>query len=230
MDNIVNLCCFPYAGGNISVFDDLAKSIPENIRLIGVEYPGHGKRFREKVSSSWDELLMDMAKELEKVSAKERTIFCGYSMGSLVIYELLQRNLIKLKPERVYILSHNPPLARYIDAGWDCTDDWLIVSKMKELGGFQNVNEKILSSKYYQKMCMQPLRADLNLLHTYRRKDLEKIDINATVIFSSQDPSIKNIKEWDLCFRNVDYHTMGDDHFVLKDHSIEIADIINKRL
>ncbi len=230
MDNKINLCYFPYAGGNISTFDDFGKNISEDVRLIGVEYPGHGKRFREELCCTWDELLMDMAKELESILTKGKFIFLGYSMGSLVVYELLQRKLLRKKPEWIYILSHNPPLKRYIDAGWDCTDDELIVSKMRELGGFQNVNDKILTSRYYQKMCVQPLRADLNLLHTYERKYLEKIDINATVIYSPKDPSIKNIKEWDLCFQNVDYHTMGDNHFVLKDHSVEIADMINKRI
>lgn len=230
MDQKIYLCCFPYAGGNSSVFDNLEKDLSEYIKAVKVEYPGHGTRFREKSCGSWEELLADTAKKLNEVIEGNKVVLLGYSMGSLVLYELIQRNLLKVTPKYAFILSHNPPLSKYIDAGWDCGNDDLVVDRMRRLGGFLNVDQRILESRYFQKMCMLPLKSDLSLLQAYERNLLKKSDVNATVIYSSKDPSIQNIWEWDLCFHQPDYHILGDDHFVLRDHSAEIADMINRRL
>ena len=224
------LYCFPYAGGNISVFENLKKVLEPDIQMIGIEYPGHGKRFKEKLAETWDELMADVAMQLEALPDEGNIALLGYSMGSLVASEVVQRNLLSKRPVHVFAMSHNAPHLTDVEGVWTDGSDYEIISRMKCLGGFERVDEKIIASRYFQTMFMNPLKADYHLLQIFEREEIMQSKSEATVIYSPKDASVNHIQEWEQYFKNVDFAQIGENHFILKEHIGEIAEIVKEKL
>ena len=223
------LDCFPYAGGNVSVFDQLKKQLEPEIQVIGIEYPGHGKRFKENAAQSWDELMEDIAIQLRQLPDAENVALMGYSMGSIVAAEVVQRKLLSRGASHVFAMSHNAPHLTDVEDIWIEGTDYEIISRMKSLGGFERVDEKIIASRYFQTMFMNPLKADYHLLQIYRREAIVQNDMEATVLYSPKDASVNHIKEWEQYFINVNFKQIGENHFILKEHASDVADIVRMK-
>jgi len=137
--------------------------------------------------------------------------------------------LIQKKIEHVFAISHNAPHMTNVEGVWSNGSDLEIVERMKCLGGFERVDEKILASKYFQTMHMNPLKADYKLLQMYTREGVLQKEMNATVIYSPLDNSVDHVSEWQEYFSKVDFYQMGGSHFILKDYFKEIAAIIKEK-
>lgn len=224
------LICFPYAGGDSTAFEKLKEALAPDIQVIGMEYPGHGTRFREKLPETWDELLTDMSARLRGLEVEGHVSLLGYSMGSLVSYELIRRGVLPWKVENVFLLSHSAPHMTLVDPIWTTGDDFEIVTRMQSLGGFQRINKEIVNSKYFQLKYMKPLKADYFLLQNYQAGEHGQENIPANVYYSELDHSVCNVEAWREYFSEVTFQKKGTDHFILKDHYEDIARMIKAQM
>ncbi len=85
----VKVFAFPYAIGNANAFNDYKEFVRNDFEVIAHEYPGHGSRFLEPCLKTIEDMAMD-AYENIKDKIDGAYIILGYSMGSLVCYELLR--------------------------------------------------------------------------------------------------------------------------------------------
>ena len=103
MNSKIKMFCFTYAGGAASFYNEIEQSLKDNIELVKLDYAGHGKRYREDLYSDFKELAEDMYNQV-KMQCDENTpyVFMGYSMGSIVVFELLR--MIACRKEIEFLL------------------------------------------------------------------------------------------------------------------------------
>jgi len=71
--NKINLFCFPYAGGSVSVFNRWRLYLPPSIELKPVELAGRGRRMREPLLKN-DFQLVDAEMRASGISPLDGTI------------------------------------------------------------------------------------------------------------------------------------------------------------
>lgn len=223
------LFCFPYAGGTSAYFDKLKEVLGQEYKLIAIEYAGHGNRFRESFCDNWDEFINDVYEQMKiHLLSEEKYAFLGYSMGSLVAYELVKRGLVD-QPIHFFFFAHNAPHETCVSEIWKEGSDWEIVERMKTLGGFERVNEKVVASNYFKTMCLNPLKADYHLLQCYETEIRQRQEISATGFYSPLDQTTDKVTAWNQYFSDVQLYEMGSNHFFMNDNLEKIREIINDR-
>ena len=84
----MRLICVPFAGALKRNFDDFASFFGEGWEVTVLEYPGHGTRRKEDYAEDFDKLTFDMAEQVRSVACENDYVLMGYSMGSIVAYEM----------------------------------------------------------------------------------------------------------------------------------------------
>ena len=100
--------CFPYAGGNSSVFSDWLAALPPAIELWAATYPGRIPRFNEASIASMPLLIEAL---LHALPLDKPFVLFGHSLGGTVAFELLralQRSGLPL-PQGLFVSATRPP-------------------------------------------------------------------------------------------------------------------------
>ena len=84
----MRLFCFPYAGGNSSIYESWVRSLPSHIELIIIQPPGRATRIFETPHTEMTTLVSELHSVMKGMLDKPY-IFFGHSLGSKVAYELL---------------------------------------------------------------------------------------------------------------------------------------------
>ena len=89
MRNKKILFCLTFAGGTATFYERLIQRIQPDVEVICFDYSGHGKRYKEKLPSDFEEVANDFYLEIytkyREIIEEENTIYAlmGYSMGSI---------------------------------------------------------------------------------------------------------------------------------------------------
>ena len=68
---MLQLICFPYAGGSAAFFHGLKEELQDQIEVTAAEYAGHGTRRKESYYHTFDELVQDMTDMVREVRNPE---------------------------------------------------------------------------------------------------------------------------------------------------------------
>ena len=229
MNERTKLFCFTYAGGTASFFDTLEDNL-ENVDVIKLEYAGHGSRRKESFYADFNELAKDMFKKIREQISGEYALL-GYSMGSISLVEVLQQ-LIRageLPPCHVFLAAHEP-LAKSAFNGW--TEDELDNMVKQRTIAFGDIPEKLVENEAFWRMYLPLYRADYSIISKY---DFERLDLRtsipATIFFSESDTPLSDMKLWRNYFvGNVDFHCYEGNHFFIREHYREMAEVIKEKL
>ena len=208
--------CYTHAGGKAAAFSKLKALLPENVEMTAIEYPGHGIRSKEPLIDNWELLIADATRQI-KVKRMTGTvpIFLGYSMGSIVAYELMIRGGLSFSPVYFIGLSHGAP-----DLEWDSKefyklDEAAFISKMTEFGG---IDEKLIQNPRFLKLFLSPLKNDYHLIGTYPSRYDEKLDCPICFFYSPKDTSKKAVESWaKFTTKGFECHAVGSNHFLLNE-------------
>ncbi len=77
---MVKLFCMPWAGGASYCYNFWNST--DEIEVIPIEYSGHGKRFGEKLSYEFTDLIHDCLRQIVSGEEDDVCLF-GHSMGAL---------------------------------------------------------------------------------------------------------------------------------------------------
>src|SRR2546430_10624517 len=83
----VRLFCFPYAGGNASIYTSWSRDLSANVELVAVQPPGRANRISEPPHSRMQDLIADLCPAIRALLGKPY-ILLGHSLGSHVAFEL----------------------------------------------------------------------------------------------------------------------------------------------
>ena len=228
----IQLFCIPYAGGKADMFSDLAGCLDSRIEVIAVEYAGHGGRSKEAFFTSFKEMTDDTARQInERLDPEKETVLFGYSMGSVVSFELIQKNMLKKKPYYLFIASHEAPGEHWDSMEYCKLDDRQFADMLITFGGFEQIDDKMLTNRFFRRMIFDPIRADYNLIGSYELTDTALVDIPVTMFYSDKDVPTPAAKKWQNRFSGeMEFIMMGDNHFFIRELYSQVADIINRKL
>lgn len=224
------LFCFTYAGGTANFFDIIEKELPD-IKLIKLEYAGHGERHKEGFYQNFDELTNDMFREIrDRLIGRDYGLF-GYSMGSISTVEILKMILDQGHPipKHVFLAAHEPhtkpELSGYTDGE---LDEWVRARTIQ----FGDVPEKLINNKVFWRTYLPIYRADYSIIGKYEFEKLGlETSVSATVFYSENDTPLADMKLWKKYFiGDCEFHSYTGTHFFIREHYKDMAGIINAKM
>jgi medium-chain acyl-[acyl-carrier-protein] hydrolase len=160
----LRLFCFPYAGGNASVFRAWPAALPE-IEVWTVELPGRGDRFNEPAFSQLSPLLQSLRAALRLYLDLPFALF-GHSMGALLSYELARhlRQAGEALPWHLFVSGwrapqlpdRTPPIHQLPEAAFAAA-----------LRDYNGTPEAVLQNTELRELLFPTLRADFAIAETY---------------------------------------------------------------
>ena len=227
----LQLFILPYAGGSIAAFKRLTDLIDERIEVITVEYAGRGTRAKEPLAESVQSLLDDaIAYCQERRKQGLPYAVMGYSMGSVLAYEMIARQEIFGQLRHFFISAEVSPKDRWLELRKveDPTEE-RILERARRLGGLE---ERMLKNKRFFDIYIKPMLSDYRLFFDYQFSDpYEKLHVNTTFFYCQQDTALEDVKKWDeLIDGEFAFYEMGKDHFFINQRDEEMAGIINRTL
>ena len=229
----MKLFCCTFAGGNGSFFDGLEAYICPEIELVKLEYAGHTKRHHEAFYGDFEELALDMYRQIKsQITLNESYALFGYSMGAIAVAEvtklILSMGELQL-PVHMFLASHAPCA---VWGGYNTDDadsDEVIQQWTIRFGGLP---DKLINSRTFWRIYLPIYRADFKLIMFYDYSRLDYVtDIPATVLFSPEDIARSDMEKWHGIFNgefNLEEYDGG--HFFLRQHECEVAGVIMRRM
>ncbi len=229
----MRLFCFTYAGGRASFFDRIDRQINASIEIVKMEYAGHGSRHRESFYRNFSELAEDMYTLIRSMChPDDRYALMGYSMGSIVVVEVLKR-ILRLKeisePAHVFLGAHEPYTRReLLDFDPSARDQW-IRERTIQFGG---IPKSLVNNNSFWRVYLPVYRTDYMMIADYDFEHLDlKTDVPVTVFYSETDTPLEKMKIWRRFFiGECAFFGYEGNHFFMMDHSQEMADVISGRL
>lgn len=216
----MKLILLPYAGAHVNVFAELQKQLhagcPE-LDVLSLEYPGHGRRFSEKPSGSIRDITADLFSLLKKsLDPQEELILLGYSMGSLIAYELAHALIESGYPVIKLLFMAATPPHRIEAVDEEEPDDDTLLERCRIYG---LIKEGQFASQQMRQLFLPALRSDItavnryNLDNQYRCRRFDQA-VQIAVFQGLEDHSVTAMQDWsDLSEREIPYHTYPGGHF-----------------
>ena len=229
----MKIICIPYAGGTAEIFDDLQKYLADGYQICSIEYAGHGSRKQEPYYESFDEMVFDAACQinelLKKEDPKEAYILFGYSMGTIVEYELYAKNLLIKKPSGIVLGCHEPPDVKWAAAGYYMLSDEAFLDHMRKLGGLPGCEEEMLANRFFRKLVFEPIRKDYELLADYTFGIYTVLEAPVKIIFSPNDIDPEKMTGWGKFLRDdAELIPMGSSHFLIREVPEQVAAVLSE--
>lgn len=230
-NKIMQLFILPYAGGSIAAFKKLTELIDPQIDVVTVEYPGRGTRAKEELSASIWSLFEDAAKYI--AGRREPDVpYClmGYSMGSVLAYEMLAQNRISGDLKHLFISAEVSPKDRSLELRKvENPTEERILERARSLGG---LDERMLQNKRFREIYIAPMLSDYRLFFEYEFKhESESIKTDTTFFYCEKDTHLLDVKKWnELIEGEMDFYEFGENHFFINQCYREMADVINSHM
>lgn len=224
-ERIKKLLCLPYAGGSSAMYNSLKKELSDRYEVIAFDYPGHGNRSRENLLDNLMDTVDDVYDTICAIIADDfEYAILGYSMGSIVAYEVTKRLVLKGGPipEKVfYVACNSPDTCLEDDVPYD-KEDAEFIKYLSEMGG---INEVDFMDSDVSAYFLPILRSDFKQLYEYDWKQKICALPIPQVIITSQ--SENNYHGWSKASSlESTYFTISRGHFFIRDYYKELSDII----
>ncbi|MBC5689815.1 thioesterase [Mediterraneibacter sp. NSJ-55] len=229
----MKLFCFTYAGGTAAFYDELKELLfPSGIEIRAIDYAGHGSRRSEELYKNFDDLACDLYKTvINEIYDQEEYALMGYSMGTIAVAEVMKlicKEKVK-QPVHIFLAAHEPATKKEVLNPDSKEADVYIKNLVMRFGG---VPEKLLKNEVFWRTYLPLYKGDFQLIWKYDFSKLElKTDVPAAIFYTEEDTPRDKLCGWNEYFvsRN-EYYQFEGNHFFIKKHCKEIAEIIVKNL
>lgn len=212
----LRLFCFPYAGGSSLIFRTWADSLPKNIEVCPIEYPGRGTQIRSVPFTRLEPLVSEIASFLLPYLNKPFAFF-GHSMGGLICFEvarLLRRNYGK-NPVHLFISGRSAPQITHCDPPIHALSE---PEFLEELRLFNGTPEAVLQNIELMQLLLPILRADFAVLETYTYTNELPLESPITTFGGLQDKevSVEYLVAWgEQTTSSFELEMFPGDHFFI---------------
>lgn len=210
------LICLPFAGGSAyELTNQLRTLYNSNIKCIGIDYPGHGKKITQPLLTNPEKLIEDLGIEIHNYISNYFPVYLlGYSMGSSLIPGILRflKNNYQQQPEGIILCSVSSPKLKNKNKFF--TSKTKIIKLMHDNGA---TPQAVLENKELMSIFIPIMQADLNLLSNL--KEEPRITVPAEIIFGKNDlDAINSINYWQKKINKLTVCALNGNHFFLYKH------------
>lgn len=181
----LRLFCFPYAGGAASIFQTWPQRLPPTVEVCPVQLPGRGARLAEPAFTAVEPLVEAAARELAAYFDKPFAFF-GHSMGAVIGFELarLLRAAGRTGPRQLYVSGRRAPQLPDDDPPTYNLPEPEFIEELRRLEG---TPREVLEHQELMQLIMPLLRADFQLIQTYRYTPGPPLDCPVTAYGGLRD-------------------------------------------
>ncbi|MBU6463204.1 MAG: thioesterase [Bradyrhizobium sp.] len=184
----LQLYCLPYAGGSARVFQSWRDILPHDTALIGVEYPGRGRRISERAIDRIDILASQLVGALADAPPIPYALF-GHSMGALTAFEMAHQlsNRGASLPILLIVSGHGAASVSSVDNPVHASPDDEFLGRLRKLNA---TPPEVLEMPELLELIMPFLRADFRAAETYVPAKRPKLDIPIVAYGGLLDPDV----------------------------------------
>jgi medium-chain acyl-[acyl-carrier-protein] hydrolase len=183
----LRLFCFPYAGGSAAIYRPWAASLPPAIELCAVQLPGRGERLDEPSYTDLRALVGDAEAALLPYLDKPFALF-GHSMGAMIAFELARRLRDRgLNPVHLFLSARRAPQLEVEEEITYNLPEPEFIDEVRRLNG---TPQEVLEHPELMQMVLPLLRADFEVVETYRYEPGAPLDCPVTVFGGLQDSDV----------------------------------------
>ncbi len=166
-DAPVRLFCLPYAGGGGAVFRQWPAGLNGIAEVCPILLPGREARFREPACTRMEPLVAALSDAILPFLDRPFALF-GHSMGALIAFELTRalQNRQGRSPARLFISGSRTPRSSFADANVHSLPDEAFLDCLHDR--YQAIPDAVRENRELADIVMPTLRADFELLETYR--------------------------------------------------------------
>lgn len=194
----LRLVCFPYAGGTAATYHSWQTHLPESISLCAVQLPGRADRIREMPIKQLGSMLACLETALAPVFRAGPFAFFGHSMGALIAFELTRRLRQRGGPEPVVLFVSGraaPDIADIAATPLHALSNAELVDWLRALNG---TPEEVLANPEAMELVIGSLRADVEMLETWRHVVEPPLHVPIVALAGQQDTSVtvSDVNAW----------------------------------
>lgn len=234
--NKIKLICISYAGGSAQEYKIWGSIICENIEIIPVVLPGHGKRLKEKLLKSIDSMVVEAYGQIKSYLNEEYAIL-GHSMGAIIAHELTNKITEKglPSPKCLFLSGRQAPhLPTKIKKIYNSPEEKL-KDRVLEYGG---TPAEIFVNPELKDIFIPIFSADFDAVDKYEEefKEQSKPVLETDfVVFTGSDDKLttEQLAGWQQYTKNeISIQCFPGGHFFIndKDNVVQIIKIIENKL
>lgn len=182
----------PYAIGSSTIYYELKQTIPQ---IHPLEYPGHGCRIDEDCLTDIKAIAQDMYEQIRDYTDEQYGLM-GYSMGTLVAYELyklLCKNQVR-KPDQILLFACDTPGVKRAPKGFNQMGKQELKEEIFLLNG---TSRDVLEERELMELVYPVARADLAAIENYQDNDPVKISVPTVVVRGTKEDMLdESINCW----------------------------------
>lgn len=227
----MRIFCFPYAGGSALFYARWFRHLDENAEVFPVQLPGRESRINEPLLRVMSVAIDSIVEEITPYLT-EHMAFVGHSMGSMLVYEVVKSLAEKHLPlpEHVFLCGAVPPDLIGESEKIHMLSDEQFCEKLK---GYESITSELMRYPEFFKFFLPVIKADFELIETYRPGAIWKMPCDVTICSGTEDPYVpaEYLAEWErYCVNPPEIVTYSGNHFFLKEHTAEICGLITERM
>ncbi|BFH68485.1 thioesterase II family protein [Paenibacillus dendritiformis] len=230
--NRIHLFCFPYAGGSAMMYCRWRSLLPASIQIHPIELSGRGKRMNEPFYQTMEQAVEDAYLSIPVHVLDEPIAFFGYSMGSLIAYELTRYLHEKhgKEPIHLFAAARRAPQIQGDGQKLYCLPEAEFLQEIIKLGG---MSAEVLENKELMEMILPLLRADMQIVEKYSwRASKAALRTDITVLAGTRDvvPD-EHMEAWkEMTAGRCTIAKYEGDHFFIHQHYELIGEHITRVL
>jgi surfactin synthase thioesterase subunit len=184
----IRLYCFPYAGGGINIYSKWQNALGPEVEVCAIQLPGRGQRLHMKPISQLAVLVDALARSLIANPCLPFAFF-GHSLGALVAFEVTrycQRHRLK-QPLKLFVSGCVAPWHRTTDENLHLLDDIRLIDALRAYNG---TPLEILEHRELMQLMLPAIRADFEMVATYKHFPSPQLDASIRVLVGKDDPLV----------------------------------------
>ena len=227
----LRLFCFPYAGGGAAVYSQWFKSLPPQVEVCPVQPPGRGSRLNKTPFTRIEPLVESLAREMHSYLDKPFAFF-GHSMGAAIGFEiarLLRREGAPL-PAHLFVSGRTAPQLKKPERPTYNLPEPELIEELRRLKG---TPAEVLAHPELMKVVLPLLRADFELIQTYKSTDEPPLDIPVSAFGGLEDVEInrESLEGWRAqTTRSFTLRMLPGDHFYLTTNQHLLLPLLSQEL
>ncbi len=223
----LRLFCFPYAGGNVSIFRSWPDALPPSVELCGVRRPRVGQRLHTQVRDLVEEFGPALLSTVDKPFA-----FFGHSLGAVIAFETARwlRRRARLLPRHLYVSGRRSPHLPDLDPPLYVKDDDELVQSLAELNA---TPPEILADREMLNFLLPAIRADFQMGETYEYVPESPLACPITVFAGKDDEETvaDRLDGWRSQTSTLfSTHTLDGDHFFIHSQTAKLLELLQREL